>query len=702
MPKISLKGIVCVGANHQQAVDNFRNTATGQGMMFFASQSGETYASQSGADIYKPDGSQELLTERPDLVEKANFASTSSSEDVRANYTVCLDGCGAHIVSESTANVTHCPSCSADLGEISDERIHEHLATVMDTQSVSHDGLVAVGATAEEAQQNFVQALSSATSFVAESGTSQFKAAMAVKFDPYTGADVTSVSQASDEVVSALSSTIVGDSQNVDVHMYSCSAACENPFTVSSDENPVFCAHCSAVLIDINPEEASLSSDDEDGADIDILDDEDEDLDVDDEDLDEEESESSAHGDEELDSLSADDLEEDEEEDDEDMDEDEEEEEDDLDDLDDLGDDDFEDEDEDDSEFLDDEEDLEEEDDLDDEEEDDEDYDSESSADADEVEEDDDLLIDDEDLDELEDSDDDIDDSEFESDSAAKPVTRTFDSLSTAIAAHTNLNPALVSISRTTGGPVPTVHMYYDGMPIAAATFQTVSNAVGEKIARESFESANFERVVKASLSDVGVVETCSQMGFEPFKIEMPVDRLLANEADSRINAATSDVQQTISSSVDAYQERFIAALSTSMLGVTKGFWNGVTNPVVESLCRALQAAGIKEPRGVVERAFFSHSSDFLTVALSQANSLMHKSEVAQNEIAEAVSSSVGISRATVEDAPRQEAVQPQEQPKPSAAQRLAIQRDEAPVQSQSSASVDSFAAKAANVLRFQ
>ncbi|QQO90290.1 hypothetical protein pEaSNUABM5_00148 [Erwinia phage pEa_SNUABM_5] len=700
MPKISLKGIVCVGENHQQAVDNFRNTATGQGIMFFASQSGETYASQSGADIYKPDGSQELLTERPDLVEKAAYASTSSNEDVRANYTICLDGCGTHIVSESTANVTHCPSCSADLGEISDERITDHLATVMDTQSVSHDGLVAVGATAEEAQQNFVHALSSATSFVAESGTSQFKAAMAVKFDPYTGADVTSVSQASDEVVTALSSSIVGDSKNVEVHMYSCSANCENPFTVSSDENPVFCAHCSSVLIDIQPDaQASLSGEDDEGADIDILDDEeDEDLDVDDEDLDEEESDSSAKN---VNSLSSDDLDEDEEEDDEDLDEDEEEEEDDLDDLDDLGEDDFEDEDEDDSEFLDDAEDLEEEDELDDdEEEDDEDFDSESAVSDDEEEEDDDLLIDDEDLDELDGSDDEIDDSEFESDSAAQPVARTFDSLSTVLAAHTVLDPALVSISRNQSGAIPTLHMFYDGMPIARATLQSVSNAVGEEIALKSFKTDNFVRAVNASLSDVGVVETCSEMGFEPFKIEMPVDRLLANEADSRINAATSDVQQTISASVDSYQERFVAALSTAMLGVTKGFWNGVSNPVVESLCSALQSAGVKDPRKVVERAFFSHSSDFLTVALSQANSLMNKSEVAQNEIAEAVSSSVGISRSNDEGETRQQPVQ-QEQPKPSAAQRLDIQRDEAPVQSQSSASVDSFTAKAVNLLRF-
>lgn len=690
MPKISFKGIVCVGENHGQAVDNFRNTAKGQGIMLLASQSGDIYASQSGADLYNPDGSNELLTERPDLVEKASFASESSNEDIRANYTICLDGCGKHIVSESGTQVSHCPSCSADLGEISDERIHDHLSTVMDTQSVSHDGLVAVGATAEDAQRNFITALSSATSFVAESGTGTFKAAQAPKFDPYSGAEVNSTSQASDEAVAALSSTIVGESQNVDVHMYSCSANCENPFTVSSDENPVFCAHCSSPLID---SEESVSADDE-GADIDIIDDEDEDLDVDDEDDfgDDEESESSAADD--LDDLEEEDEDEEEDDlDDEDLDEDEDEEEDDLSDLDDLGDDeDFGD--EDDESFGD-----EEEDEFDDEEEDDEDFDSESAAADDEEEEDDDLLIDDEDLDELEDSDDDIDDSEFESDSANQPVSRTFDSLSTAVAAHTNLNPALVSLSRSQVGSVPTVYMYYDGMPVAAATFQSASNAIGEEIARNQFDSDNFLRAVKADLSESGVIETCSNFGFEPFKIEMPVDKLLANEAESRINSATSEVQTTISSSVDAHQERFVAALSTAMLGVSKGFWRDATNPVVESLCSALQAAGVKEPRKVVERAFFNHSSDFLAVALSQANSLMAKSEVAQNEIAEAVSSSTGISRSNDQGEQRQEPVK-REQPKVSAAQRLNVQDDAEPVQSQSSASVDSFANKAAHVLR--
>lgn len=680
MLKASFKGIVCVGKNHSQAVDNFRNTALGKNVMFFSAKNGNVVASQSGADLYSPDGSLELLSERPDLVEKANFASVSAStSDIRAEYSICLDGCGSHVVSESGVGLTNCPSCNADLSEITDERIHDFLATSMDTQSVSHSGVVAFGPTAAKAQQNYANALTGKSVFVAESSATEFKLAQAAKFDPYSGLSISSVKKATPEVFAALSSSLVNGAQTVEAHMYSCSASCENPFTVSSDENPVFCAHCSAVLIDMASEsgdydDEDMDDEDEDdsGAGIDILDDED----GDDEDFD-----SASSSDDSDDDLEEEDEEEEEDDiDDLDLDEDEEEEEDDIDDL------------------------LDDEDEEDDEEEDDIDSTSSASDDSDEDDSDDEDgddadFIDGDDLDELESSDDSLDeDEDLESESNSKVVSTTFNSMSTVIAQNGTLNPSAVSLSRTVVGSVPTVHMFYNGVPFASATFASASAAIGEEIARQQFESDNFIRGVKADIVQSGVVAACSNFGFKPFTIEMPVDRMLRDEADVRISQATSDVQQTINESVDNYRERFIAALSTAMLGVTKGFWQNAKNPVVESLCSALSSAGVRDARSVVERAFFSHSADFLTVAMSQANSLMSKSEVAQNEIAEAVSSSVGISRST-EAAPAQEiAAARKETVSPKDLLGNAASSD--PVQSQSSAS-DDFAARARSALHF-
>ncbi|UAW53256.1 hypothetical protein pEaSNUABM30_00138 [Erwinia phage pEa_SNUABM_30] len=670
MPKITqLAGILCVGQNHNQAVENFRRTATGQNLMIYGSAEGVGFASQSGADLYNPNGGEELLVEHPDLVEKAEVQSQSSAGDVKAHYTICLDGCGSHVISDSAALVQGCcPSCSADLSEITDERVTQFLAeSASADEQIEHAGLVATGETAEAAQRNFALALSNAHAFTALSGTGSFNAATTVNFDPYTGQAVENCeAQEAPEAITALSSNAANG--EVEAHIYSCSANCEQPFTVSSDEEPVFCAHCSAALVD----EPIASQSGDDDSDIDII--EEEDL--------EDEDDSSDDEDEDFDSESSND------------------DEDDIDDEDDLDDEDL---DEDDLDDIDDE-DLEDDEDLDDleEEDEDEDFDSESSSDDDLEDEDDideDEDLDDEDLDdeeELEEDDLDVDD-EDDFDSESKSVSRVFNSLSTAQAQHGTLDPQLVSLSRAVG-KLDTVHMYYDGQPIARATFASVSGAVGEENAAKSFASDNFIRAVSHSLNSAGVTGTCEAFGFMPYQIEMPVDALLVAESDARISEATANVTGTIEEATSAYTDRFVAALSASQLGVTKNFWGDVRNPIVESLVSSLSAAGIKEPRAVVERAFIAHGKDFLTTALSKAMDLMNKSEVAQNEISESIDAAAGT--VTAERAPvvQQQVVAAQPKAPVNAAELLT--QSDVPVQSQSSASTGSFEDKLSRLRR--
>ena len=598
MPKITqLAGILCVGQNHNQAVENFRRTALGQNLMIFGNSAGVGFASQSGADLYNPNGGEELLVEHPDLVEKAEVQSQSSAGDVKAHYTICLDGCGCHVISDSSALVQgSCPSCSADLSEITDERVTQALAeSASADEQIEHAGLVATGESAEAAQRNFALALSNAHTFTALSGTGSFNAATAANFDPYTGQEVTSCEpQEAPEAVTALSSA--GD--EVEAHMYSCSAKCEQPFTVSSDEEPVFCAHCSAALVD-----EPIESNSGDDSDIDIV------------------------------------------------------EEDDLDDEDDIDDED--------------------------------DFDSESSNDdEDDIDYEDDLDDDDLDEDDLDDEDleeDDLDlDDDFDSESNV--VSRTFDSLSSATAQHGTLDPTLVSLSRVSG-KVNTVHMFYDGEPLARATLASVSNAVGEENAVKSFDTDNFIRAVSHSLNNTGVAGTCESFGFMPHQFELPVDKMLVADADARISEATANVTSTIEDAVANHGERFVAALSSAQLGVTKNYWGDTRNPIVDSLVGSLSAAGIKEPRALIERAFVAHGKDFLTTALSKANELMSKSEVAQNEISESIDAAAGT--VSAERAPvvqQQVTTAPVKQP--SAAELL--NQDKESVQSQSSASTGS------------
>lgn len=605
MPKATrLAGIVAVGGSHAQAVENFRNTATGVNAMFYQSESGVVYASQSSVDLFDPKGGNTLLEENAELVAKAEFKSESSAENVKANYHICLDGCLAHIVSDSSAEITHCPSCSASLEEITDERIVDHMENE-NKDAVSRSSVVAVGATVEEAQaaltaaiktQNVVTALSSATSFIAITD--------GVKFDPYSSLAISESRSGSNEIAS-----LSNGADKLEAHVYSCSASCELPFTIATDDDTVFCAHCSAPLIDVE----SNSSDDEDASDI-----------LDEEELDEEEEE-----DEDFDSESSN-------EDDEEFDDEEEEEED--------------------EEFDDEEED----DDFDDEElEDDEDFDSESSAsEDDDEEEDDEEDYDEDDEDEFDDDEmeDDFGDDEEESESSVRSLSnasnpeleaevRSFNSLSAAIAEHGNLDPNLVSLSRTKTGRVPSVYLNFDGVPVARATFSSFSAAAGEDSARRVFDSEDFIRAVSKSVHADGVEATCKNFGFEPFVMQLSVSKMLTAEADARVESASSSVNGTVSELVDAHRERFVSALSTAMLGVSRNFWRDANNPIVESLCATLRGAGVADPRPLVERAFINNGKDFLHVALSHADALMAKSEVAQNEIAEAVAQAAGVVR---------------------------------------------------------
>ena len=606
MPKATrLAGIVAVGGSHAQAVENFRNTATGVNAMFYQSESGVVYASQSSVDLFDPKGGNTLLEENAELVAKAEFKSESSAENVKANYHICLDGCLAHIVSDSSAEITHCPSCSASLEEITDERIVDHMENE-NKDAVSRSSVVAVGATVEEAQaaltaaiktQNVVTALSSATSFIAITD--------GVKFDPYSSLAISESRSGSNEI-----SSLSNGADKLEAHVYSCSASCELPFTIATDDDTVFCAHCSAPLIDI---ESNSGSEEDDASDI----------------IDEEELEDEEEEDEDFDSESSN-------EDDEEFDDEEEEEED---------------------EEFDDEED--DEDDFDDEElEEDEDFDSESSAsEDDDEEEDDEEDYDEDDEDEFEDDEDEDDfGDEEDSESSVRSLSgnvdaelqaevRSFDSLSAAKAEHGNLDPNLVSLSRTQSGRVPSVFLNYDGVPVARATFSSFSAAAGEDSARRVFDGEDFIRAVSKSVHVDGVDATCKNFGFEPFVMQLSVSKMLTAEADARVESASSSVNGTVSELVDAHRERFVSALSTAMLGVSRNFWRDANNPIVESLCATLRGAGIADPRPIVERAFINNGKDFLHVALSHADALMAKFEVAQNEIAEAVAQAAGVIR---------------------------------------------------------
>lgn len=592
-------GILCIGNSQSAAIEAFRSVACGQDASMYTSESGTVYASTANADLYDPKTGSDLLSESEELTAKAEFVSNSSVASATARYTICLDGCMTHIVSESKV-VDSCPQCAASLSEVTEERIEEHALQTSASSLHREGGIVLVASSISAAMTAMRDTLVSGevAGYAHSTSSSSFVAPEKVKFDPYTGMPVTSVSSEEGSSFVASVSASSENPEDVVVHVYSCSANCENNVTISTDEEPVFCAHCSAPLVDEEAEEDETESKTFEEAEDEMEDelssesgeDEDEDFGEDEDDFDEDDAMFDEDDLDDLDSESCDFVAQSNA--------------DDEDDEDDFG------EDEDEEDF---------EDDLDD--------------------------LDDGDLDEDEDDLDDEDEDDMDSESFS------ISSLS-AIASKTTLDPSQLSFARAQG-TLPTVHMFYNGSPIASASFNSVSNAIGEESARKVFNEEVFIRAVSAAAHEAGVEAAIAQYGFNPHVVEASISTVLARRYEEQYDRRAAEIGQTIQENNDKYKERFVAALSTSLLGISKRFWNDSRNPVVESLCSNLASAGIANPRPIVERAFVTNANPLLGDAVRRAQLLMTKSEVAQNEIAEAVAQAAGVT-AQEHDAPQE------------------------------------------------
>ena len=628
-----------------------------------------------------------------------------------AKLTVCLDGCGKFIVSDSDLDM--CPSCSASLDKVTDARIASHCMS----EDVPHSegGLVSTAATKQEALANF----NSGSLMSCSSEFSTFGARQDSNFDPYSGfhvlkrtmksqssavtksnphifyctaecergvtvasdkdvvfcshcgnslvesgekSEMTKIGSISSKIVisgksvaaavDSFRKTVTGERDAIltqrtkfgsfsstctmkfdpfdgskvvghvkeslnssvgnreftdfEAHLFHCvNDECDRPYSISTSGDAAFCPHCNSPLdectgADIVGLSGVEEAEDEDDLDLeDGFDDEDEDLDSSDEDIE------SLSDDEDID-LDAEDEE------------------------------DYEDEDEEDYEDEDEDLDLDDEDleslsgeDCDDEDCDDEDYEEED--------------LEDDDLESLsaeeEESEEDTSEEEESEDEESEETSESCESISMlqALSSVTDIDPTQISMSFAQGLE-PRWHMFYQGSPICYATLTSVSSAFQDEAkARKMFSNPQFAQAVSLSCKEHGLHETIADFGFKSHSFDLQVGSILRNkykaEADNRVN----QVQKEIDSISADYKERYSAALGISLSGTTSKFWKGIKNPVAESLINSLSAAGVANPREIVEQAFIDNGQDLFATVMTKADELMSQSAQTQEELAQAI-----------------------------------------------------------------
>jgi hypothetical protein len=626
-------GIVVAGRSKHEAQALFAAVAYAQegSVAVFQDSDKRTFVTHASAtEPYNPLTGQNDLT--PYTGNMPFQALASVGDKVTVNYTICADGCGAHLLSESS-DLEYCPQCSTQIPELSDSEIEALSSDEGETGAGTTDQPIVIVAapTAEEARDSFAAACrgEDTVTLTSESGTFISHNSVHFNVDPVEGMD--DLEQVESETPFQAEAS---DGKQVEAHLYLCSHSdtCGNVI-VSTSSDVTVCPSCGGGLLD--PQDSgclhslsaemdkleelfSVSSDDEDG------DDEDADLDLDgddedleglelDEDEDEDgelESESSDEDDFDLDAelarleaQASDGDEEDEDEEEEESDEDE-----DLDldlDLDDL--------------------------DADDEDEDGE-LESESS--------------DDEDLDEDLDDDaytgDEDEDGELESESSAgthtgEPVDELDVDMLTAIAASTggNLDAKLFAVANcgVIGGEI-TWTAFYDRTPVAVATASAVD---GNAELKRIFSTPTFRDAVIATANADGIEQALTDYGFARINPDIDVQAVVEHAIMAKAEARVQETLQQVDAEREETKTRLMAALATASMGINRGVFKGKTNPTINRLIAALSAAGVGNAEQIVHTAFQDTGDQASQMVVEAAMNLLSQPLEVQNSYADMV-----------------------------------------------------------------
>lgn len=647
------RGIIVSGRTKGEARDKFLSVATGENAQFLTSESGELIVATHGEAelVFNPENGSETLVHAE---VQGDFQSNSSDalENISVSYHVC-DACDTHIMAENPGLASFCCDCGSPLESQSGD----------EEDDCCGDAIVAVGDTAEEAVDNF-RALASgavaATRFA--SGDSEFYSNSA-EFNPFSGDAVDSQEEDAQEF-----STLSADSE-VDAHLFVCSSSDCGAHVVSTDDSVIFCPSCSAVVADPQVSTSSDDGDDEDaGASFDVVDDDlgdealedaadDDDDDDDEEDLD---SESSDDDDLDIDDDELASLSEDEE-------------------LEDLEDDTADDEDDDDEDSDDD---LEDEEGLDDELEAEmaslsAELESMSSCDDDDDDgDDDDEDLDDDDLDDLGD-----DDEELDSESSDQIEINLLQMVADN---HEELDADQVQL--VNAGAIAGEDSwiaFYGRTPVAMASLSSVAQG-----AREIFNTPKFAKAVMASLASSGVVEGLAEAGFKPIvpegDLQVTVEQALLDKAAQ----VAQEEHASFQAHASEYQQRLASAVSVAVMGMGKGFFPNLRNPLRDALISTMSAAGIANPAELVDNVVANHFGQMMSIAFNKANEIISYEPSVQEQLAAAVDGTAFVSNSRNQSGPDLMLGTPVSDTKP------------AILQSQSGNSDDDFRSRARSLLK--
>jgi hypothetical protein len=166
-----------------------------------------------------------------------------------------------------------------------------------------------------------------------------------------------------------------------------------------------------------------------------------------------------------------------------------------------------------------------------------------------------------------------------------------------------------------------------DGQPIAS-----ISRAEANQNA-EIFDTATFGNVVHSAAKHAGVIPALVDLGFKPFTKTVTVSNIVESLSADKIVAA----QEIAEASKAAYAKSLMSALATAAIGLNRGFFANLQNPLRDNMLSVLASAGVRNPEMLVAQLFKDTAEPYHKVLFAKASEILEKPEDVQVELAKAI-----------------------------------------------------------------
>lgn len=202
-----------------------------------------------------------------------------------------------------------------------------------------------------------------------------------------------------------------------------------------------------------------------------------------------------------------------------------------------------------------------------------------------------------------------------------------FNSLSTVIDSNNDIEHLDMSYSSAIAGQ-PTWTAFYKGIPVAKATLDSCS-AHADVFNREAFG-----RTAMVAATNMGIREGLTELGFRGFDQVVSVSKHIESKVEERATALASEMEEANK----AQRADLMAALATASVGINRGFWPAISNPLKMELWEALSSVGVANPEVLIDRVFAKCSDEYHKTLLDKAEEIVAKPAEFKEELVAAVS----------------------------------------------------------------